>query len=288
MHRFYALVLVLVLGSGSGCSDPYGSRPAASAGIPAVASTTPPTGTTAAAAAAAASASAEPVLPTAGALQYVEIILGDAASEDRLPMIVAVHGLGDDPRNFAHLFDTFTEPARLILPRGIDMTEGGGYSWFPLRARDPDIAALAAGIGTAADGLAQSIRVLREQRPTAGRPILTGFSQGGMLSFAVAVRHPDIVSLVLPVGGWLPPPLQPTAKPPKGAPPVVAFHGIADSAVQYEPTRAGVQALDAAGWDVRLVTYPGAGHVITPELHRDLFDRIVDGVRAAAKSKESP
>jgi phospholipase/carboxylesterase len=276
VRRALAAFLLLVFA----CTEPYAARPATTSGTPASASTSPPT--------TASTAAAEPqpeALPRAGVLQYVEIVLGGAKPDDRLPMIVAVHGLGDDPRNFAHLFDTFTEPTRLILPQGIDAREEGGWSWFPLRARDPDIDALAQGIGSAADVLAESIRVLVRERPTVGKPILTGFSQGGMLGFAVAVRHPDVVGLVLPVGGWLPPPLQPTTSSPKGAPKIVAFHGTADAAVKYEPTKQGVDSLRAHGWDASLVTYEGVGHMITPELHRDLFDRIVDGLRAAPKGK---
>ncbi len=266
------------------CSEPYGARPAASHGTPASASTTPPAGP-ANDAPAAANDAASDALPIAARLRYVEVILGDAKPDDRLPMIIAIHGLGDDPRNFGHLFDTFTEPARLILPQGIDPRDGGGFSWFPLRARDPDVTALAAGIGRAAEEIAASIEVLVASRNTAGKPILTGFSQGGMLTFAVAARHPELLGLALPVSGWLPPPLVPDAAAPKGAPPIVAFHGTEDGAVKYEPTKIGVEALEQHGWNVALVTYPGIGHVITPEVQRDLFDRIVDGVREAAQSK---
>jgi phospholipase/carboxylesterase len=277
VRRAFAFLLLALA-----CTEPYAARPATTSGTPASASTTPPANV------ATTKVDAQPdpdALPKAGALHYVEIILGGAKPEDRLPMIVAVHGLGDEPRNFAHLFDTYTEPARLILPQGIDPREGGGWSWFPLRARDADVEGLAKGIGSAADLLAESIRVLVKERPTAGKPILTGFSQGGMLGFAVAVRHPDVVGLVLPVGGWLPPPLVPTAKAPKDAPPIVAFHGTDDSAVRYEPTKLGVDALKGQGWDATLVTYEGVGHMITPELHRDLLDRVTDGLRVAAKAK---
>lgn len=281
MRRAVAFFVLLALG----CSEPYAARPAATGAAPASASTTPP----AEVAANDATPPLEPSgLPVAGKLHYVELLLGDAKPDDRLPMVVAVHGLGDDPRNFGHLFDSFTEPVRLILPQGIDAREGGGWSWFPLRARDPDVAELSAGIASAADTLADSIRALASARNTAGKPILTGFSQGGMLSFAVAVRHPETIALALPVGGWLPPPLVPTTRAPAGAPRIVAFHGTADGAVRFEPTQEAVAALEAHGWDVTLVAYDGVGHVITPELHRDLFDRVVDGVRAAAKTKPTP
>jgi phospholipase/carboxylesterase len=228
-----------------------------------------------------------PDLAVAGDLHYLEIVLGDAKPDDPLPMIIAVHGLGDDPENFGYLFETFQEPARLILPRGLDPREAGGWSWFPLRARDPDVAALAAGIDRASEAIAKGIIVLVAERPTIGKPIVTGFSQGGMISFALAVKHPELVSAALPVGGWLPPPLVTAGPAPGDAPSILAFHGTDDTAVRYEPTAQSVAQLVEHGWHVTLKSYAGVGHVITPEIQRDLTDGLVDALRrATAKPKK--
>lgn len=253
--------------SGSSASSPSAAGP--STATPEPADTAP--------------SAASPPLQRAGSIEYLEIVLGDAKPDEKLPMIVAIHGLGDRPDNFAHVFDTFPERARLILPRGIDPVEGGGYSWFPLRARDPDIEALSTGIGHAADEIADAIGELKAQRPTTGAPIVTGFSQGGMLTFAIAVRHPEVVGAALPIGGWLPPPLLPGAlRTRTDYPPIEAFHGTDDRAVTYEPTLQSVKGLQSLGLTVELHTYEGVGHVITPEIHRDLTDEIVDAVRRAS------
>lgn len=221
-------------------------------------------------------------LPTAAGIAYRERILGGAGPEDALPMIVAIHGRGDAPDNFGHLFDTFAGPARLILLQGIE-GEDGGYRWFELPARDPDVEGFSAGVSAAADKVAKAIDELRDKRPTAGLPIVTGFSQGAMVSFRVATAFPASVSAAFPVGGWLPPPLFPEAKD-DAAPKIHAFHGTDDAAVAFEPTKAGVDSLDKLGWDVQLSVYEGVGHMITPELQRDLFDALTDAVAAAHRA----
>lgn len=264
------------------CGDPYASAPASANTAPAGAATRAPV--VGAPGPSDAPALVPDDLPRAGEIAYVERILGDAGPDDPLPMIVAIHGLGDAPDNFGHLFDNFTEPARLILPRGLTQTPGGGWSWFSTRARDPNVGALAQGIDAAADRLAVAIAELSRTRPTLGKPIVTGFSQGGMLSFALAVEHPDVVGLALPIGGWLPPPLWPKAKPADAAP-IVAFHGTDDGAVSYEPTKAGVAELHRLGFSAVLRTYPGVTHVITPEMHRDVDDVLVDALRTIARNK---
>lgn len=225
----------------------------------------------------------------AGGLHYLEIVTGGADPSAALPMLVAIHGLGDRPESFSHLLDAFPEPARVILPRGIDEFEGG-FSWFPTRARDPDVDKLASGIGDAADVIAKGLAVLGKERPTKGKPIVTGFSQGGMLTFTLAIHHPDVVGYAVPVGGWLPPPLWPEAKPdakgPTVVPTVVALHGTADAAVRYEPTKEAVDALAALELPVTLKTYEGVPHAIPPLVHRDLTDLLVDAVQVAAGQPE--
>lgn len=224
--------------------------------------------------------------PLAGELHYVERILGDAKPEDPLPMLVAIHGLGDDPDNFAHLFDTYGGTARLILPQAIDPAEVGGWSWFPIRARSQDVGALAEGIRGAADKIAVSIEALRKSRPTVGKPIVTGFSQGGMLTFTLAVHHPEQVGFAVPVGGWLPPPLWPAEGPSAGHPKMVALHGTADNAVLYEPTKEAIDALVAKGYAVELKSYEGVRHAIPPQERTDLFDLLDDAVAAARGEKK--
>jgi phospholipase/carboxylesterase len=211
-------------------------------------------------------------LPRVGEIHYLEFVTGGADPESPLPMIVALHGLGDSPQGFRTLLEAFDRPARVILPRALDAHDEG-WSWFPIRARDRDIEALAQGIDHAADVLAPAIAELTQQRPTLGKPIVTGFSQGGMLSFALAVDHGELFAAALPIGGWLPEPLWPAAPNPSAAP-IFAFHGDADAAVRYEPTKLCVEQLQVLGYRAELRTYVGVGHMISPVIHLDLMESL--------------
>lgn len=253
---------------------------------------TPPSGADAADPARAPAEPAKPAKPveppwdTAADLAYREVVLGGADPSTPLPMLVAIHGLGDTPDNFRHLLDGFGEPVRVILPRGLDPVEAGGWSWFPIRARDPDVEALANGIAEAARRISAGLEQLQTSRPTVGKPIVTGFSQGGMLTFTLAVHHPQVVGHAIAVGGWLPPPLVPEALDPgQTYPSLHALHGTADAAVAYAPTQAAVEALAGLGLSAELTSYEGVGHMIPPPMRRDLYDRLTDAVRAERSRK---
>jgi phospholipase/carboxylesterase len=230
-------------------------------------------------------AATDEAAPEAAGVRYVEIVTAGASPEAALPMIVAIHGLGDDPDGFSDLLADFSAPARLVLPQAPDAYDGGGYSWFPVLARDRDEPALARGIGRAASRLAAAVRELRQRRPTVGRPIVTGFSQGGMLAFALAVSHPDLFSAAYPVGGWLPPPLWPSdVDDPAAYPPIVALHGDADPAVGFQPTRDAVEHLRGLGLSATLHAYPGVEHAITPDMRRDLHALLREAHRRATEA----
>lgn len=242
-----ALVALVACNSGPSASGPSPNRTAAAPSAPLATRSAQPTD-----------------------LGFIELTTGGAAKEEALPLVIAIHGLGDRPEDFAGLFAGFSGRARVILLRGPDAW-GSGYSWFPFSASDSD-ETRARTIASASERVATAVRQAAARRPTRGKPIVTGFSQGGMLSFAVAARHPDLVRAALPIGGVLPEPLWPRGDAGASWPHIVALHGESDHRVPVEPTRRGVEALRARGWDARLESFPGVGHGIPPVVRARFFE----------------
>jgi phospholipase/carboxylesterase len=217
---------------------------------------------------------------SAAGVRYLERITGGAAPGDALPLVIAVHGHGDRPDAFAGLFDGFSGRARFIFPYGEPY--GDGFSWFALSARlNPD--AIAAGTERAADRLAAMIAALVAERPPLGKPILTGFSQGGMLSYTLAVLHPESLGEAFPVGGLLAPPHWPsTWAVGKTQARIEAFHGDADRTVPIEVDRQTSVRLRAVGFTAELHEYPGVAHAVPADMRRDLQAAIAAAVLRAA------
>lgn len=258
-------------------------RPAKSVPAPAPAAPAPPVAT-----APATSPAPSARYASAADMEYLEVIhvppnrpeAARPGPDAQLPMLIAIHGLGDTPENFQHVISDLPVTVRVIIPRGLDPVDDG-FSWFPLRARSQDVAGLSKGISSAADRLARLIAELQRSRPTTGRPVVTGFSQGGMLSFALAVYHPEVIAMAVPVSGWLPPPLWPSALPERRPlPKIVALHGEADAAVKFIPTREAVEHLEKLGWPAILKPYPEVGHAIPPKMRRELYLQLQHALEA--------
>ncbi len=103
----FFILFIAAIWAGAGCRP----NPAVSGGSPEAAATSVPGPT------------------NRPALEYIERVTGGAAEDARLPMITAVHGLGDRPEHFEALFDDLPLRARVILPRAPKPYSGGG-SWF--------------------------------------------------------------------------------------------------------------------------------------------------------------
>lgn len=211
--------------------------------------------------------------PRAPSLSLVEFTTAGADDRQPLPLILALHGLGDRPENFGGWLRALPAPARVYVLRA-PRPYGDGFSWFePTGRRVVDAESLGPGVREAAQIVLADLDALVARKPTRGKPVLTGFSQGGMISFAVAAMAPERIAAALPIGGVLPSAVEP-AKPPAQAPKLLAFHGAADERVPAALARASVERFRGQGWSPELREYPGVGHSIGPEERRDLLQTI--------------
>lgn len=217
------------------------------------------------------SAAAEERPPIAAGVHYRVRQQGGSDAAAELPMVVAIHGLGDTPEGFEPLLSAFADPARLVFPRGLN-PHGKGFAWFgngPSRTTE---------ITAAATQLAAMLDELVTRYPTRNKPIVTGFSQGGMLAYALATAHPDKLALAVPLAGALPPELVPE-RAPIGGPPIFALHGDADRVLPIAPARELTQLLRDRGFRADLTEYPEVAHTVSPAMHRALLRHLHDAAR---------
>jgi phospholipase/carboxylesterase len=195
---------------------------------------------------------------------YTEEIIGGAPADAPLPMVVLLHGKLGRPENIRRAFTGLRGPVRIIVPRGAPFE--GGYVWWDLHVKDADPLKFAAGAREATRRVAALVRRLAHERPTLGRPVVAGFSQGAIVAYSLAVLHPDLVSAVFPLSGTLPVGLEPAAWPPGHPLPIVrAFHGEADPIVSLSLDQASVARLVSLGVPATLTVFPAMRHVTAPE-----------------------
>lgn len=211
---------------------------------------------------------------------FVEMVLGDGDPCSPLPLIVALHGLGDRPSVPRWPYRDLPVTVRVVMPRG-PISFGHGYAWSPIRVLDHDPTGLTATIDVQAGRIATFLDALIEERQVRGGVLLAGFSQGGILALAVAMRHPQDVGLVLPMSAWAPPELRTNAAP--NAPPIRWMHGLEDERIPYDLALEAVTDLRVRGYDVELIAYVDQPHrmsIAMDERFHSWLARALDNIDA--------
>lgn len=237
-----AALAALVITSGCTRADPSAPAPAPSASAP--------------------RPRAVPEVRTVRGVTFLELFPHDA--DESAPTVIAMHGMGDDPSRWVSTWSRFPARARVVLPRAHDRY-GDGYSWFAYRDGMSD-EEFGAEVGRSEAKLWAAIEELLGDRR---RVLVTGFSQGAMLSFAMASLHPERVAYAFPVAGSLPGPLHPKLDAALPAP-VLAFHGDADTVLALKWGEMTVRSFRDKGGQAELRVFPGVGHSMTPAMREAL------------------
>jgi phospholipase/carboxylesterase len=195
-------------------------------------------------------------------LEYIERLTGGARSDETLPMVVALHGMGDRPeRAFETMYSAITDRTRVILPRA-PIAWGTGWSWFAFTAGVRDDANTAHALTKASDRIDALVTRLVRQRRTS-KVIVAGFSQGGMLTYTLALRHGERFRSAVAMAAFVVPGIV-TREGCANAPSVRALHGSADTVVPLGWATETVERLHTHGCSVELTTFDGLGHSSSP------------------------
>jgi phospholipase/carboxylesterase len=162
-------------------------------------------------------------------------------------------------------------PLEIALPQGPEPYRGG-WQWFDWPEGMSD-EAFAAVVGASEEKLWPALVEAAHGR----KLIVAGHSQGAVLAYVIAARHPEILE-VLPISGVCPRLLLPRAHEPTA--PVYALHGDEDDVISIDAARSSIDAFRAAGGPAELQEFPGAGHTVTDEMRLDLFAHIAQAVGA--------
>ena len=192
-----------------------------------------------------------------GDVEYMVNVTGGADRDATLPLILDLHPLGGFPEIGLVNNRKRTFRARVVHPAA-DQWHLIGHSWFSLEEE------MASDARREAARLAAFVQIVMERYPTAGRPIVTGFSQGGSMAFQLAALYPELFVAAVPVAGALPDELPHRDKAPGVI--VRALHGADDEIVPADWARWAVDHMKEHGWDAELRLFPGVSHRVPREL----------------------
>jgi phospholipase/carboxylesterase len=226
---------------------------------------------------------------------YIEYASGGAKLKDPLPMLILMHGKASTPEAMLRAFANVHAPARIIVPRGVPLDSvpvgpfNHDYGWWSIHTRMADEQSFALAAAEASRRLSIFIHRLLREKPTLGKPVIVGFSQGAIITYTISVQDPDLMSVALPLSGMLPLPLVPEAWPAGRQKPVIhAFHGVRDPIVLIEQDRVSVARLKALGIPATIREYPNLVHALGPLEMIDVLQEVNEALRHEEALSRNP
>ena len=197
------------------------------------------------------------------------------------PAILAMHGWGSNALDLLSLAPYVARGRCLMLaPQGpveVEIGAVNGYGWYQLRpGAPPDLDAM----GEATERLMKLVDAAVERYPIDRRKLVVmGFSQGGVMAYNLALRHPDRFAGLVAIATWFPEELTQYAgdRTALARMPAMVLHGRADDMVQIAKARDSVERLREFRMPLVYREYDCA-HEITVDAIRDLSAFLMEKV----------
>lgn len=192
------------------------------------------------------------------------------------PIIFAVHGLGDQGKNFAQLHRYFPQSWRMIFVEG-PIIYRQGFAWYRFRCLQQH-----SDLYMSVDALTRLVQSFSELYPKAPIAIF-GFSQGGVMSVRALHLAPHLYRAVASLSGyWMEDTYEPhepnniqstirfTQKPnarqkktmlKSHIPKLMIAHGKKDRVVSFTEAKKLQNKFTHEGYSVKLLTFDGAHRI---------------------------
>lgn len=184
----------------------------------------------------------------------------------KYPLVLFLHGAGergrDNQRQLLHGGQLWLNPVnRQDYPAFVlyPQCPESGYWAYPSRPAsfEPDAMKSQAAPTPVYQLLKELLdRILADPRIDPNRVYVMGLSMGGMGTFDLVIRYPQLFAAAVPICGSVRPDRLAAAK----RVPFRIYHGDADPTVPVTGSRQAYLALKAAGAKVTYTEYPGVGH----------------------------
>lgn len=219
-------------------------------------------------------AHAEPELLADMPLTYLE----QASPETRdQPLVIFLHGYGSNEDDLFGIRESLPDHYTVLSVRGRLELGSGGYQWFNRRTDSAQYDGNSEDLKLSAEALTDFVRRVTEKYHTQpDKVFLVGFSQGAMMTYEVALRHPEVLHGIAALSGRLLPVVRTQVKSASSYRNLSVFigHGTADPQVPYSGATDALTYLQSLSLAPQFHSYPGVVHTISATEVADLANWI--------------
>jgi phospholipase/carboxylesterase len=202
-------------------------------------------------------------------LKYLEQSTVDSRNQ---PLVIFLHGYGSNEQDLFDIKDQLPAQYTYLSVRAPMVMQEGSYQWFRKKgegAYNGETDDLKSSGQLLLDFVAQATK---KYHTDPDKVFLVGFSQGAIMSYEVALRHPDAVGGIAALSGRILPVLRAELIPDEKRQSLAIFigHGTADTRLPYSDGTEANSLLQSISLEPEFHAYQGVGHTISAQEIEDL------------------
>jgi phospholipase/carboxylesterase len=198
---------------------------------------------------------------------------------DKNPLLLLLHGYGSNEEDLFSFATELPDEYYIVSARAPYNMQYGAYAWYAInfdadenKFSDHEQAKISR------DLIAKFIDELIQTYPIDSKNVtLVGFSQGSILSYAIALSHPDKVQRVVALSGYVSEPILEENYLRNDLSKLKIFHshGTADQVIPVEWARKTKPFLEKLGINSTYKEYP-VGHGVAPQNFYDFKNWLLE------------
>lgn len=202
-------------------------------------------------------------------LKYLEQTNADTQNQ---PLVIFLHGYGSNEQDLFGIKDDLPASYTYLSVRAPMTMEEGSYQWFRKKgegAYNGETDDLKTNGQVLLDFIAQAAKKYHTEPQ---KVFLVGFSQGAIMSYELALRHPEAVGGIAALSGRILPVLKSALKPDEKRQALAIFigHGKQDNRLPYKDGTDASSLLQGLSLTPEFHGYEGLGHNISAAEIEDL------------------
>jgi phospholipase/carboxylesterase len=206
------------------------------------------------------------VVSAQSSLPLKYLVQEPAVASAHPPVIILMHGYGSNEADLFGMKDKLPKNFLIVSVRAPFQVAGNTYQWYRRETINNDL--------KSSSTLVQDFitAIVKKYNADADRVYLSGFSQGGMMSFEVGLNAPQLLKGIAPLSGRMVESMKPQEPPSAALKKLRIFvgHGDADNRIPYSQAVDAVNYLKKLQLSPEFHTYKGMPHSINEQELKDL------------------
>lgn len=206
---------------------------------------------------------AQDALQTDLPLSYLAEVNTQASDK---PLVIFMHGYGSNEQDLFGIKNALPGDYNYLSVRAPVQLRPGAYQWFTQKPNTAQYDGVTLDLKRSGELLSRFIKAAAEKYHTQSSQVfLVGFSQGAIMSYEVALRHPESVGGIAALSGRLLPVLRSELKasPALAGLNVFIAHGTADARLPFAGAKDARAFIETLGITPEFHRYSGVGHTIS-------------------------